>query len=96
MSTFSMDAAIPLHHRDFYNFNHKRATLTGTEEPYLIGRNLKYAGSFEDDLIAMLLDPYSDITKQVSVKDLILIRFNPTQKSHSAFSDNFADHEFKR
>ena len=83
MSTFSMDAAILLHHRDFYNFNHKRATLTRTEKRYFIGRNLNYAGSFKDDL-AMLLDPYSDITKQESVKDLILIRLSLPQINMTA------------
>ena len=76
MSTISMDAAILLHHRDFYNFNHKRATLTRTEKRYFIGRNLNYAGSFEDDLLAMLLDPYSDKTKQERVKDRILPNYN--------------------
>ena len=76
MSTFSMDAARLLHHRDLYKFNHNRATLTRTEKRYFIGRNLNYAGSFEDDLLAMLLDPYSDITKQERVKDLILTNYN--------------------
>ena len=41
----------------FYNFKHKRATQTRTEKRYFIGRNLNYAGSFEDDLLAMPVRP---------------------------------------
>ena len=37
----------------FYNFNHKRATLTRLGKHYFIGGNLNYAGSFEDDVLAM-------------------------------------------
>ena len=41
----------------FYNFNHKRATLTRIGKCYFIGRNLNDAGSFEDDLFAMPVRP---------------------------------------
>ena len=41
----------------FYNFNHKRATLSRIGQRYFIGRNLNYAWSFEDDLFAMPVRP---------------------------------------
>ena len=41
----------------FYNFYYKRATLTRVGKRYFIGRNLNYAGSFEDDLIVMPVRP---------------------------------------
>ena len=37
----------------FNNFNHKRTALTRIGKRYFIGRNLNYAGSFEDDLLPM-------------------------------------------
>ena len=41
----------------FYYFDYKKATLTRLGKRYFIGRNLNYAGSFEDDLHAMPVRP---------------------------------------
>ena len=44
----------------FYNYNHKRATLTKIGKNYFIGRNLNYAGHSKMTSLGITSDPHDN------------------------------------
>ena len=58
----------------FYNFNHKRTTLTILGKRYFIGRNLNYAGHSKITSLRCPSDPHDDGRRGVGFNQTDLLR----------------------